>query len=110
MNILLRRAGLVVWLFVFSASSVAYAQRSNRPLVCKSATLAALKPMPQLSYECDDQLKAWDEKILKLPARVSAIKTLESELSSFTDLAACDFTGKTGTLTDRKSTRLNSSH
>ena len=109
MNILLRRAGLVVWLFVFSASSVAYAQRSNRPLVCKSATLAALKPMPKLSYECDAQLNGWDEKILKLPARVSAIKTLESELSSFTDptwwaadiidLAACDFTGKAGTLT-----------
>jgi len=65
--------------------------------------------MPKLSYECDAQLNAWDEKILKLPARVSAIESLESQLSSFTDpawwtadvvdLAACDFTGKAGPLT-----------
>ena len=109
MNILLRRAGLVVWLFVFSASSVAYAQRSKPPLSCKSATLVALKPMPKLSYECDAQLNDWDEKILKLPARVSAIKTLVSQLSSFTDpawwaadtvdLGVCDFKGTVGTLT-----------
>jgi len=77
--------------------------------MCKKATLAAVKPMPKLVYECDAQLNGWDEKILKLPERVSAIKTLESQLSSFTDpawwttdvvdLAACDFTGKVGTLT-----------
>ncbi|HEX3249286.1 MAG TPA: hypothetical protein VHS05_07645 [Pyrinomonadaceae bacterium] len=77
--------------------------------MCKKATLAALKPMPELSYECDAQLNDWDEKILKLPARVAAINTLESKLSSFTDpswwatdivdLGVCDFTGATGTLT-----------
>jgi hypothetical protein len=78
-------------------------------LVCKNATLAALKPIPELSYECDSQLNDWDEKILKLPARVAAIKTLVSELSSFTDpawwaadivdLGVCDFTGTAGILT-----------
>jgi hypothetical protein len=87
----------------------AYGQRSNRPLTCKKATLAALQPKPELSYECDAQLNDWDEKILKLPARAAAIKTLVSELSSFTDaawwasdpvdLGACEFTGKVGTLT-----------
>ena len=76
---------LLVWLFISSASSIAYAQQSKRPLVCKTATLRALKAMPKLSYECDAQLNDWDEKILKLPARLSAIKTLESQLSSFTD-------------------------
>src|SRR6185295_17304257 len=86
----------------------ALAQRS-KPLVCKNATLAALKPAPELTYACDGQLNDWDEKVLKLPARVTAIKSLVSELSSFTepawwaadvvDLGVCDFTDKPGTLT-----------
>src|SRR5215510_6227387 len=86
----------------------AYAQRS-KPVVCKNATLAALKPKPELKYECNEQLNDYDEKILKLPARVAAIKSLVSELSSFTepawwaadvvDLGVCDYTGKAGTLT-----------
>src|SRR5262249_792150 len=67
------------------------------------------KPAPELSYPCDDQANDWDEKILKLPARVAAIKTLMSELSSFSDAAwwaadpvdldVCDFTHEPGTLT-----------
>jgi hypothetical protein len=95
-------------LVVLLISGSAYAQRS-KPLVCKNATLAALKPMPELSYQCDDQLNDYDEKILKLPARVSAIKSLVSELSSFTepawwvadvvDLGVCDYAGKPGALT-----------
>jgi hypothetical protein len=87
----------------------AYAQRTKSPLVCKTATLAALKPKPELKYECNEQLNDYDEKMLKLPARLAAIKSLMSELTSFTepawwaadvvDLGVCDYTGKTGTLT-----------
>jgi len=106
----LRATGLLLIIFsLLSVSSVADAQRSKRSLVCKNATLAALKPMPDLSYECDAQLNDWDEKILKLPGRIAAIKTLMSELSAFTDpawwaadivdLGACDFTGAPGRLT-----------
>lgn len=99
---------LLLLLVVLLMSGSAYAQRS-KPLVCKNATLAALKPMPELSYQCDDQLNDYDEKILKLPARVSAIKSLVSELSRFTepawwaadvvDLGVCDYAGKPGALT-----------
>jgi hypothetical protein len=60
---------------LLSASAPALAQRS-KSLVCKTATLASLKPRPKLNYQCDEQLNAWDEKILKLPARVAAIKLL----------------------------------
>ena len=90
-------------------SGVVQAQRSTQVLTCKKATLAALKPKPELSYECDAQLQDWDEKILQLPARLAAIKTLESELASFTDaawwtadpvdLGVCEFAGTVGTLT-----------
>ena len=101
------RVPLLLLTIVFLLSPT-FAQRS-KPLVCKKATLATLKPKPKLDYQCDDNLNAWDEKILKLPARVAAIKSLVSELSSFdepawwaadvVDLGVCDFAGKAGTLT-----------
>lgn len=85
------------------------AQRRKPTLVCKQAALAALKPIPELSYPCDGEPNDWDERILKLPARVAAIKTLTSELSSFSDpawwtadtvdLSVCDFTHQPGPLT-----------
>jgi hypothetical protein len=93
----------------FLALSPSFGQRRNPPLVCKRPTLAAVKPRPELSYPCDGQLQEWDEKILKLPARVAAIKTLVSQLSSFSDaawwtadpvdLSVCDFARKPGVLT-----------
>lgn len=87
-----------------------FAQRRSQPvLVCKPAALAALKPIPELSYECDDRLSDYDEKTLKLPARLAAIKSLMSQLSSFSDpawwntdivdLGVCDYTKKPGRLT-----------
>jgi hypothetical protein len=101
------RGSLLLLTIVFLLSP-AYAQRS-KPLVCKKATFAALKPRPEFDYQCDDNLNAWDEKILKLPARVAAINSLVSELASFNepawwaadvvDLGVCDFNGKAGTLT-----------
>jgi hypothetical protein len=74
--------------------------------------LAASKPMPELSYPCDDQLQDWDEKILKLPARVDAIQKLIAELSTFSepawwtadavDLSVCDFAKRVGPLTSEQ--------
>jgi hypothetical protein len=100
---------LLTVVLLLSVSGPVYTQRSKTPLVCKTATLAALKTRPELSYQCDDRLNDYDEKILKLPARVAAIKSLVTELSSFTepawwaadvvDLGVCDYTGKAGTLT-----------
>ena len=113
----LRRAavscGLLLSLIAaFSASTYPLEQRSKQSLVCKKSVLAALKPKPEFSYECDDQLQAWDEKILKLPARIAALKSLVSQLQSFTDaawwtadavdLSICDFTNETGTLSAQK--------
>ena len=99
-------------------SSSAFAQRSNPPLVCKKPVLAALKPMPKFIYQCNEQLNDYDEKILKLPERVTAIKALMTELASFNDaawwsadavdLSICDFTGEPGTLTrDQRRSFMN---
>jgi hypothetical protein len=96
-------------ILLISFSTQSFAQRRKPALVCKQAALAAFRPMPELSYPCDGQVNDWDEKILKLPARVEAIKTLTSQLSSFTapawwaastaDLSVCDFTHEPGPLT-----------
>ena len=86
-----------------------HAQHRRPALVCAKPVLASLKPMPELSYACDDQLSDYDEKILKLPVRVAAIKILTSKLSSFSDaawwtadvvdLSVCDYTNAPGRLT-----------
>ena len=73
----------IVAILVLTIISLSVAQQ----LVCKQSNLAALKPKPELSYPCNDQLNDYDEKTLKLPARLAAIKTLMSELSSFSDSA-----------------------
>ena len=81
----------------------------QRAIACKQPVFSVMKPMPELEYPCDESANAWDEKILKDPARVAAIKSLMTELSSFsnaawwqastTDLSVCDFAGKAGPLT-----------
>ena len=88
--------------------TIVYPSPAQR-LVCKQPALAALKPKPELSYPCNDQLNDYDEKTLKLPARLAAIKTLTSQLSAFSDpawwatdivdLGVCDYTQKPGGLT-----------
>jgi len=88
--------------------TIVYPSLAQR-LVCKQPALAALKPKPELSYPCNDQLNDYDEKTLKLPARLAAIKTLMSQLSAFSDpawwatdivdLGVCDYTQKPGGLT-----------
>ena len=100
------RAALLLTLII----SFANASLAQRPaLVCKRSALAALKPTPEFSYPCDGQTNDWDEKILKLPARVAALKTLTSRLASFSetawwttdirDLNVCDYSEAPGPLT-----------
>ncbi len=105
----LRHATVAIVLLI-TVINFCFAQRRAKPtLVCTRPVLAALKPMPELSYPCNEQLNDYDEKILKLPARIAAIKTLMSQLSSFSnpawwarsthDLSVCDYTQKPGALT-----------
>ena len=104
--------GVVLAVTVSSFSSYSLAQRRGPSLVCKRPVLVALKPMPALSYPCDEQLQDWDEKILKLPARVEAIQKLMAELSTFSepawwaadavDLSVCDFAKRVGPLTSEQ--------
>lgn len=80
----------------------------KKPIICRSAALAAVKPMPKLEYQCGE-MNEWDERQLKTPARVAALQALMGELEKMTsqswwqsdvdDLNACDFKGQPGALT-----------
>src|SRR5215212_4546478 len=79
------------------------------PLVCTQSVFSILRPMPKLDYSCEGLPNDWDERALKDPSRVAAIKSLMAKLSSFShanwwqadtlDLNVCDFVRKPRTLT-----------
>jgi len=81
--------------------------QSSRVTVCKRPAFAALKPAPKFDYECGEN--DFDEQVLKIAARLAALKQLTAELSTWTtpawwqtgvaDLNACDLRGKPGALT-----------
>ena len=76
-------------------------------MACKRAAFPALKRAPEIEYQCGEN--DFDEKLLKSPERLAALKNLISELSTWTtptwwqttvaDLNACDFRRKPGALT-----------
>ena len=94
--------------FCFSETTDSFGQRRS-PFVCKQTALDALKPMPELIYECGDLPNDWDEKILEFPARREAINSLIPQLAAIThaawwttsvvDLNVCDFKQEPGPLT-----------
>ena len=90
------------------------------PLVCKSSALAAWKPLPTLRYSCKGATDEWDEKVLKLPARINALKLLTTQLealnspawwqASVKDLDVCDFRRKPGTLSAEEREKFDTNY
>ena len=91
------------------------AQKEKAVPVCRESTFAAVKPLPKMEYECPEGLNDYDEKILKLPARLAALRSVEKELAGFSDavwwqagtdeLNACGIHGGAGELTDDEKQR-----
>jgi hypothetical protein len=87
----------------------------NRSTFCSRAAFAAYKPLPQLEYECPDESES-DETLLKLPARVAAIRRLKAVLQTFDNAAwwsadalelnNCEIHGAAGRLTDEEKQKL----
>lgn len=84
--------------------------QTEKPVpACSEKTFAALKQLPKLEYECPEGLIDSHDKILRLPARLSAIRGLIRELVGFTnagwwqasvdELNACRTHGSAGELT-----------
>src|SRR5580704_15085791 len=56
--------------------------QDKQPLECRERALAALRPIPKLKYRCNGDSES-DEKFLKLPNRLAALRAYERRLSVF---------------------------
>jgi len=92
-----------------------HAQREQIVPICNQAAFTAFKSWPKLEYECPEGLNDYDDKILKLPARLAALRNLTRQLETFNDaewwqsdvdeLNACGLHHRVGDLTsDEKET------
>ena len=101
-----------VGLLLLMVSPSCFAQNTKPVPACKQQTFSALKPLPKLEYECPEGLIESDDKILKTPERIAALRAVGKELEAFTntawwqaevdDLNACRFHGSAGELTDEE--------
>ena len=102
----------VIGFLLVSTSSRCLAQQKTSLPICSPQAFAAFRPLPKLEYECPDGPNDSDDKILKLPARIAAIKSVTNDLRSFSDAAwwqanvddlnACQVHGGAGALTDEE--------
>jgi hypothetical protein len=102
--------GICILLLVVSPGT--FAQKTKPIPACKQSTFAAFKPLPKMEYDCPEDLNEDDDKILKLPERIAAIRRVMNALRSFADAAwweanvddlnACEVHGKPGELSDEE--------
>lgn len=105
---------LLAVILLFVCATHVLAQR-DRPRACSQATFAAYKPLPELQYECPEGIES-DEALMKLPARVAAIRMIETILGTFDSapwwdanaegLNNCEIHGKAGALTADEKQKL----
>jgi hypothetical protein len=105
---------------LFVAFGVTNASSQDARRVCKKSALAASKPIPTLRYSCAGAKDEWDDKILKLPARVRALKLVMAQLeilnsdawwqASTDDLSVCDFRKRPGTLSAEEQEKFDTNY
>ena len=94
---------LLCGLVLILASAPALAQ-VKQVSACRRAAAAAVKPAPGLDYPCGAEGNDWDAKLLRSPARLSALTGLVDQLTQWTtpawwettvdELNACDSNGE----------------
>ena len=102
----------LILVLLANAASKCLAQQKKSIPVCSQAAFAAFKPLPKLEYDCPEGTNDYDDKILKLPVRIAAIRDVVRTLQSFTDpawwrvdvdnLNACEVHAAAGALTDEE--------
>ena len=96
-------------LLLFTATITA--QKEKPVPACTQKAFAAAKPFPKLAYDCPEG-NDFDDKILKLPQRLSSLRRVMNRLEQFTnpvwwevdvdELNACSVHKKIGQLTDEE--------
>ena len=119
MSPLIKPLFFLLCILLISTSRGVSLQKKKPTVSCKNAAFAALKPLPRLSYSCPaDVTDESDDRILKNPARLEALKSVMKELESFdnaawwsssvNDLNACYLSGKPGPLNQEQQDQLKS--
>lgn len=101
----------VTALVLLSAAAIqSQAQTKKDAPACSRSGFAAFRALPKLEYECPDNPNDSDDRILRLPQRVRAIRVLIRSLEQFSatpwwqtsvdELNACALHGQAGELTD----------
>jgi hypothetical protein len=95
-----------------------FTQKEKPIPACTQVAFAAYKPFPKLEYECDASLTDYDNKVLKLPQRLAAIRGVMKQLKGFTNeawwranvdtLNACNLHQGEGALTAEEKERWKS--
>jgi hypothetical protein len=108
----LTRQTTILIALLFIAGVNALGQKEKPIPACRQTTFAALKPLPKLEYNCPEGLIDSDDKILKLPERLAATRSVAKRLEAFTnpnwwqadvdEVNACQVHGRTGQLTDEE--------
>ena len=106
----LTRLALVAFLLLPSLATKSFTQKEKPVPACSQAVFAAFKPFPKLEYECDESIADYDDKMLKLPLRLKAIRGVMDQLESYRneawwhasvdELNACNLHKSAGALTD----------
>ncbi len=102
-------AAAATFVLLCAASIKAQAQPKKDPPACSRSAFAAFRALPKLEYACPDNPNDSDDKILRLPQRVRAIRSLTRSLEQFSSgpwwqtsvdqLNACALHGQAGELT-----------
>ena len=112
-----RRLTPLIFLLL-AAWTTSYSQDKKPVPTCTQQTYASFKYLPKMEYECPEGGNDSDSKILRLPERLAANRTVVSELETFTNAAwwqadidelhACTVHGSAGELTDEEKEKWKS--
>jgi hypothetical protein len=108
----LTRQIIILMTLVLTAGANALGQKEEPIPTCRQTTFAVIKPVPKLEYDCPEGLIDSDDKILRLPERLAAIRNVVTKLEAFTSPAwwqadvdevnACQVHSRAGQLTDEE--------
>jgi hypothetical protein len=96
-------------LFLMALLTAPARTQNQKPIpACSQATLAAVRELPKMEYDCPEN-QEWDDKILKLPQRLAALGEVVKQLEGFRnpawwrasvdELNACSVHKEVGALT-----------
>src|SRR5215831_12889164 len=94
-----------------------YCQLKKSWPACTETTFAAFKAFPKMEYDCPEGVADYSDEMLKLPARLAAIRKLEGSLQRFENpawwsanvdsLNSCEIHGRVGRISAEEKKKVD---